>query len=337
MKIAYFALTDEGINTAMRVRDKIGGTLEPKEGFKEAVYENFHKCDALVFVMATGIVVRTVAPLLVGKSTDPAVIVIDQKGNFVISLLSGHLGGANRLAKHIAAEIGAIPVITTATDVQGVISFDEFAKDNGLVIENLSELKYISSAILKGERVGLVSDCPVNIPEVPPEVTVTDAPTGKIRVIVSDRTSKKYQDGSEHALLLRPKSIVIGIGCKKMVPFEHLENCYLSFLDEYEISKSSVFKIATISIKAKEEAILKLCDKYGLDLEIVSDDDISNCDHEFEESSFVKSVTGVPSVAQACSYIASGCGEELTGKIKFSGVTMAACRKKHNQLTFSPE
>lgn len=337
MKIAYFALTDEGFDTAIRVRDRIGGTIEPKARFKESVYENFQKCDALVFVMATGIVVRTVAPLLVGKATDPAVIVIDQKGNFVISLLSGHLGGANRLAKRIASEIGAIPVITTATDVQGVISFDEFAKDNGLVIENLSELKYISSSVLKGERVELISDCPINLSEVPPEVIVTDAPIGDIRVVVSDRTNNKYQVGSEHTLLLRPKSIFIGIGCKKMVPFEHLENCYLSFLDEYEISKSSVFKIATISIKAKEEAILKLCEKYGLDLEIVSDEDINNCNHEFEESSFVKSVTGVPSVAQACSYIVSGCGDELTGKVKFPGVTMAACRKKHKQLIFMPE
>lgn len=334
MKIAYFALTDEAVDTAIRIRDKIGGIIEPKEGFKETVYKDFQKCDALVFVMATGIVVRTIASMLVGKSTDPAVIVIDQKGNFVISLLSGHLGGANRLAKRIALEIGAIPVITTATDVQGVISFDEFAKDNGLVIENLSELKYISSSVLRGEKVEFISDCPINISEVPTEVTVTDTPSGNIRVIVSDRTNTKYQAGAQHVLLLRPKSIVIGIGCKKMVPFAHLENCYLSFLDKYEISKSSVFKIATISIKAKEEAILKLCEKYGLDLEIVSDEDISNCDHKFEESSFVKSVTGVPSVAQACSYIASGFGDELTGKIKFSGVTMAACRKKHKPLTF---
>lgn len=334
MKIAYFALTDEAVNTAMRVRDKIGGTIEPKKRFKESVYENFRSCDALVFVMAAGIVVRTVAPMLAGKSTDPAVIVIDQRGKFVISLLSGHLGGANRLAKRIALEIGAIPVITTATDIQGVISFDEFAKDNDLIIENLSELKYISSSVLSGEKVELITDCQINYSEVPSEVTVTDTPSGRIRVIVSDRTNKRYEDGAEHVLILRPKSIVIGIGCKKGISFDHLENCYLSFLDEYGISIKSVFKIATISIKSEEEAILKLCEKYGLELEIVSDEDICNCDHKFEESSFVKSVTGVPSVAQACSYIASGYGEELSGKIKFSGVTMAACRRKHKKLIF---
>lgn len=334
MNISYFALTEEGFATADRIRDKIGGVIESKERFKESVAEKFCECDALVFIMATGIVVRTIAPMLVGKSIDPAVIVIDQKGEFVISLLSGHLGGANRLAKRIAEAIDATPVITTATDVQGVIAFDEFAKDNELVIENLSELKYISSSLLKREKVEFVTDCLINTSKTPPEIKITDNPNGKIRVIVSDRINKKYEEGAEHILFLRPKSIVVGIGCKKMTSFEHLESCFLSFLDKYKISIKSVFKIATVSIKAREDAIIKLCAKYGLDLEIVSDQEICNCNHKFDESEFVKSVAGVPSVAQACSYISSGCGDELTGKIKFSGVTMAACRKKQKKLTF---
>ncbi|MDE6004987.1 MAG: cobalt-precorrin 5A hydrolase, partial [Oscillospiraceae bacterium] len=108
--------------------------------------------------MATGIVVRVIADLIKSKDTDPAVIVLDQQGKFVISLLSGHLGGANALTSTIAEVLGAIPVITTATDIENMIAFDNFAKNNNLIIENLKNLKYISSAMLEHEKITVFSD-----------------------------------------------------------------------------------------------------------------------------------------------------------------------------------
>ncbi len=334
MKIAYFALTAEGHSTAQRIQKKLGGIIESKEAFAETVAADFHMYDALVFIMAAGIVVRTIAPLLRSKAEDPAVIVLDQRGQFVISLLSGHLGGANRLTEQIAAAIHAVPIITTATDIQGVIAFDEFAKQNHLAIENLPALKHISSALLQGETIQLLTDCSVDTTCMPPQVIISDQPDRKFRVIVSDRLHREWEAGAAYTLFLRPKNLTIGIGCKKAVSFSHLEQFFLHFLEQHQLSLHSVAAIATIARKAKEPAILELCKKYQIPMIIVSDTEIQSCNHHFEVSPFVQQVTGLPSVAQACSYLASGCGEELTGKIKFSGVTLAACRKKQEPLTF---
>lgn len=334
MKIVYFALTNEGRKTAERIRKKLGGVLEPKENFSRTVSADFHRYDAMVFVMAAGIVVRTIAPLIRNKTSDPAVVVLDQNGEFAVSLLSGHLGGANNLTRLIAEATGAVPVITTATDVQGVISFDEFAKKNNLVIENISELKYISGALLDGEKASFLTDCPVNIHNKPECVEIAQKPVGKYRVIVSDSLRTDWTEGAEHVLFLRPCDLVLGIGCKRMTEFSHLENCFLKLLEKYQLSVHSVRTAATVSLKSKEPAILKLCEKYGLEMKIIADKDIKNCEKEFESSEFVQQVTGLPSVAQACSYLASECGEELTGKVRFSGVTMAVCRKKIKKLEF---
>ena len=134
MSTAYFYLTDEGGQLARRLAASHPGDLYNKENFKAALREAFHKYDYLVCIMATGIVVRILAPLLVHKTSDPGVVVMDQKGRFAISLLSGHLGGANDLAREMAALSGGEAVITTATDVAGELSFDTFAKNHHMAI-----------------------------------------------------------------------------------------------------------------------------------------------------------------------------------------------------------
>ena len=334
MKLAYFALTEEGKATARCVQEQLGGTLEFAAPFSETVAADFCRYDGLVFVMATGIVVRTIAPLLQTKAHDPAVVVLDQRGEFVISLLSGHLGGANGLARQIAAAIHSVPVITTATDIQGVPAFDLFAKQNHLTIENLSELKYISSALLRGETVELITDCPICPETIPAQIVRTQTPRGKNRVVISDACGTAWTEDGAHTLILRPRSLVVGIGCKKGISAAHLEHCLTAFLEEYHLSRHGIGCFATISLKAQEPAILALCEKYHCPLKIVDDAEIRKCSHAFEASPFVQEVTGLPSVAQACSYLASDCGTELSGKVKFSGVTLAVCRKKREALKF---
>lgn len=158
MNTAYFYLTDEGEKLAHKLATAHPGDIYNKENFKENLRAGFGKYDSLVCIMATGIVVRMLAPLIVHKTSDPAVVVLDQKGKHAISLLSGHLGGANDLAREMAAISGGEAVITTATDVAGELSFDTFAKKYNMAIENIGQLKHISGALLSGKKVNVFTD-----------------------------------------------------------------------------------------------------------------------------------------------------------------------------------
>ena len=158
MNTAYFYLTDEGGELAHKLAASHPGDIYNKENFKENLRAGFSKYDSLVCIMATGIVVRILAPLIVHKTSDPAVVVLDQKGKYAISLLSGHLGGANDLAREMAAISGGEAVITTATDVAGELSFDTFAKKYDMAIENIGQLKHISGALLSGKKVNVFTD-----------------------------------------------------------------------------------------------------------------------------------------------------------------------------------
>ncbi|MDE6730670.1 MAG: cobalt-precorrin 5A hydrolase [Oscillospiraceae bacterium] len=328
MKIAYFWLTSQGKSVVEKIQAHFGGLIESKQNLKLKITQDFDTYDALVFVMATGIVVRMIADLIQSKTTDPAVIVLDQQGKFVISLLSGHLGGANALTCEIAEILGAVPVITTATDTEGLVAIDNFAKKNNLIIENPEKIKIISSAMLRNETITIYSDL-----DLQDYKRITRNMQLPAQVIISDRIFGQNPD--QNVLLLRPKSLVIGIGCKKNITFQDLETCFLELLDRQNLSVLSVFKIATISLKAQEPAILELCQKYKLILEIIPDEKIKNASLKFERSDFVEQITGLPSVAEACSYFGSYQGESLTGKIKFPGITLAICRKKLKKLYFT--
>ena len=167
--VAVLALTPGGSKLAAHIAVNLEDTslylpdneargfagAHPFTDFKETFANCMKKHQGVVCVMATGIVVRLVGPLLKSKDEDPAVVVVDEMGRNVISLVSGHLGGANRLAREVADITGGQAVITTATDVQGKISFDELAKRAGLVIENLPRVKTLNMALLKEGRIGL--------------------------------------------------------------------------------------------------------------------------------------------------------------------------------------
>ena len=187
MKTAYFWLTPQGEQLALRLQKAFGGTVEPKAAFDAAVRRDFAACDLLVFIMASGIAVRKIAPLVQSKAFDPAVLVLDQQGKYVISLLSGHLGGANAAARRFAAYLGGEAVITTATDVAGVPAFDLFAKQNDLVIENLHELKHISSALVAEEKITLLTDLPVEPDAFSENIVPETHPVQPCAVVISDQ------------------------------------------------------------------------------------------------------------------------------------------------------
>lgn len=190
MNTAYFYLTEEGEKLAYKLATTHPGDIYNKENFKENLRAGFGKYDSLVCIMATGIVVRILAPLIVHKTSDPAVVVLDQKGKYAISLLSGHLGGANDLAREMAALSGGEAVITTATDVAGELSFDTFAKKYNMAIENIGQLKHISGALLAGKKVNVFTD--KNVEELYPEL-VEEQKRGMINIFPLSDFFKIYK------------------------------------------------------------------------------------------------------------------------------------------------
>ena len=186
MSTAYFYLTGEGEQLARRLAASHPGDLYDKTDFKASLREAFHKYDYLVCIMATGIVVRILAPLLVHKTSDPGVVVMDQRGQYAISLLSGHLGGANDLAREMAALSGGSAVITTATDVAGELSFDTFAKKHGMAIENIGALKHISGALLSGQPVRVITS------RTYPELTAAVA-AGKMQLMTVEEMRQEQE------------------------------------------------------------------------------------------------------------------------------------------------
>lgn len=323
-KIAYFYLTSQGQELAGKLCKQVPGTMYGKDDFKKNMREAFQTCDALVCIMATGIVVRTLAPMLIHKASDPAVVVFDQKGQFAISLLSGHLGGANELTGRLARICGAIPVITTATDVEKKISFDVFAKKHHLAIENIQNLKYISSQVVEGGRVDVITDRDYDIFN--EQIHKVEQP-GQYPLVVIDE--RKRVSTNQPVLYLRPRTIAVGVGCKRDMDGDAICDALQTVLEEEGISPLSVKSIATIGLKANEPGITKLAKTYEVPLVIVEDQDIKGLDFEslgIARSGFVETTTGVPSVSTACAYLTSEKKTIIRDKVKFKGITIALAK-----------
>lgn len=358
MNIAYFYMTQKGGALAEALSATLPGYIYNKENYKDGIKEWWDRADALVFIMASGIVVRCIAPYIQSKTSDPAVIVIDQNGRFVISLLSGHLGGANALAVKIAGICGGTPVITTATDVAGVPAMDVFAKENGLVIENIENLKYISSAMVEKKPVVIISERAIdgNFPE---NVTVIQmsAPAEEKScgtdicaeaagcvsntcaeekhcaaavVIAADcRAYSRRFSAKIPVLRIRLRPYVIGVGCKKGISEGTLFEAFDDFIRLHRIDAANVQALATIDLKKDEPCILALAKKIGAKTRIYTKAAVNTVDFEnaggrrIETSDFVRAVTGVGSVSEVCAYLGSDRGKILAGKTKYSGITLA--------------
>ena len=186
----------------------------PEGGLSEWTKESFLRDDALIFVGACGIAVRSIAPYVRDKFQDPAVVCVDEAGQFVIPLLSGHVGGANRLAETVASGIGAVPVVTTATDVEKKFAVDVFAKDHGFVITDRKLAKEISADILAGEPVGVFSDFGFSAwKKIPEGLFENRICKRNLWVTVSGKEKKGIP--SDRVLRLIPRCVALGIGCKR--------------------------------------------------------------------------------------------------------------------------
>lgn len=259
--------------------------------------KHFEQADALIYVGAVGIAVRAIAPYLKDKMTDPAVLAVDEQGHFVISLLSGHVGGANRLTERIADMIGAQSVVTTASDVQGKTAIDEWAKERNLVISDRELAKKIAGAIVDGEKVGFFSDFPVeggcpngyeNQIECEQNVWVTDRliPTCALPLSLIS------------TLRLIPQFATLGIGCRKETPLEAIRTAVIETLEKENLDLRSVRQIASIDLKREEAGLIAFAREQNLPFVTYSSDELLRIEGDFTESAFVRQVTGVGNVCE---------------------------------------
>lgn len=277
--------------------------------------EGFREADALVFCCAAGIAVRAIAPSVKNKAEDPAVVVVDELGKFAVPILSGHLGGANKLALEIAKDIGALPVVTTATDLNGVFAVDVFARSNHLRIENMQLAKDVSAALLAGKAVGFCSDLPCEGP-LPAGLTRERTPLGIC--VTADRDKAPY----EKTLRLLPRRFTVGVGCRSGKSAEELEAFFLRQLADCGVGPGELRCVASIDLKKDEAGLVTLCRKYALPFVTYSAEQLRAVPGDFSASEFVMKTTGVESVCERAAVLAGG-GKLKKRKTAADGMTFA--------------
>ena len=292
-----------------------------KESTKEWAGKQFESADGIIFIGATGIAVRSIAPYVASKKTDPAVLVTDECGKFVISLLSGHLGGANELALQAAEALHAVPIVTTATDLEGKFAVDVFAKKNNCHIFRMKEAKEVSAALLAGEKVGFYSEFPwegelpdglVNCCGLRDENWISENEPGtnvqndnqiksasdlfpKVGIAVTIHKNCTPFLSTTHVV---PQAVALGMGCRKNKEAQAVEKAAFTCLEENQIYPQAVACLASIDIKKEEPGFLALAEKMGIPFETFSSEELLAVKGEFTASSFVSRTVGVDNVCE---------------------------------------
>jgi len=340
-KIVYFPVTEAGRLLAASIDKKLGGgrvlcPVDLKGGRLFAqVKRAFKDLGALVFVCASGIAVRAVAPLLKGKHLDPAVLVTDEAGRFVISLLSGHLGGANRLARMVAEATGGVAVITTATDVMGLPCVEDIAERFSLAIEDIKKIKAVNSAILKGSGVRIVDSDARRLAEIKKafggfrcfsftrKMPVDLKGFGAVVSVTPFIGSKLKANTME----LRPKDVVAGVGCRRGVKAAEVKQAVDSALKLAGLSALSLRNLATIDIKKDERGLISYAKKAGLPVEFFTAEALNKIKRPPSGvSRVVKQKTGAVGVSEPAALVSSGAKRIWLKKIVSERVTVALAR-----------
>lgn len=289
---------------------------EMAQPLQEWCRQVFTESRLLIFVGAAGIAVRTIAPFLKSKLTDPAVLVVDEAGSYVIPILSGHMGGANEWAKLLAEALGAAAVITTATDVNGLFAVDVFARKNHLTLTDTRWAKEISAALLGGEQISFA--CEGRVRGRYPKGLVEETQKHGISVGIH-RKNKLY-----------PKAVILGLGCRKGKEAGELERFILNQLEGLDIAVESVAAVASVDKKQEEPGILEFCKKYQLPFLVFTAKQLEQAPGSYPESGFVKQTVGVGNVCERAAICAlyGEAGRLIMEKRADHGMTMAAAEKE---------
>lgn len=291
---------------------------KPDETLKQWVARQWQSADLIIYISACGIAVRGIAPHVKDKFTDPAVLVVDEMGNFCVSLLSGHVGGANEFALKMEAWIGSTPVISTATDLNGCWAVDVFAKKNNLQISDRTLAKDVSAQILKGNLIPVSSEVEIS-GDLPKGVMKYDGTKAQLGIHIGIHKVDYF----ENTLYLVPKVIAVGMGCRRGKEFEPVDYLFSQTLENENISKLALKNLVSIDLKAEEVAFLTLADCENLPFITYSAEELLAVAGDFKASEFVKSITGVDNVCERSAVLASQNGKLILNKTSHQGVTIA--------------
>ncbi|MGN0349308.1 MAG: cobalt-precorrin 5A hydrolase [Roseburia sp.] len=333
IKRADVTIPSQQIETALFTKCKECMETE-KEGISfaeksigEWTKEQMKKRNALLFIGACGIAVRAIAPNIADKLHDSPVLVMDERGKYVIPILSGHIGGANELAVFIAKKTGAEPVITTATDINGAFAVDVFAKKNRLFVVNKDGIAKVSSKVLSGQTITLsiesghyAKDC-----RLPKGIQLVEYPPMRQVDLVISSEKREF----EAMLLLRPMEYVIGMGCKRGKPEEKIEGFIREHLEKFGILPDQVAGLASIDVKKDERGLLAWSRKEKIPFVTYTAEELSRVNGDFRRSDFVKEKVGVDNVCErAALKMCEPEGQLVYQKCAKDGMTIAIARRE---------
>ncbi len=341
-KLAVIAITKNGSLLAGKIARsyKSADVYLPKEfalpgckvingGLAEEVGRIFGKYKAFAFITATGIAVRMIAPHLKDKKTDPAVVVMDEKGEYVISLLSGHIGGANELAKKIAKLIGGQAVITTASDVQGSIAVDTLAGMLDCAIEDFDAAKRVTAAIVNGGKVAAYShiDIAGRLDSINADIefykTAEDALKAKADAAILITPYLLEIKKRKPVAVLRPRVLVVGMGCNRGTSEEEIERLFIDTLDDARLSPMSVKLVTSVEDKKDEVGLLSFAKKRGLKIKFFTRERLLKGKTPSGASETVFRNLGVYGVCEPAALLAAGAKKLLVAKKKTKNATIA--------------
>lgn len=311
-------LSESDITSYTLGKYRFDNRVKPLGNLKETVKRHFTD-DAVIFIGAVGIAVRSIAPYIKDKFCDPAVLVIDELGRYVIPLLSGHVGGANELANYIGEALSAAPIITTATDINGTFAVDIFAKKNNLLISSRKLAKDVSAALLDNNCIDIDSDIKsIDVKELKKKLNPKNKACD-IKVRITDRI---YDDT---VLTLIPKNLYIGVGCKKNTDADKMWDFVNDIFRLEGLDIRAVKSIGSIDIKRDEDAVKNLANRLNVPFLTFTKDELNSASGDFFESEFVRKTVGVGNVCERA--VCIQCNNLIVKKTAREGMTVAIGRE----------
>lgn len=304
----------------------------------------FSSYSGLIGIFSLGAMVRLIAPHLRDKKTDPAVVVIDDRAENAISVLSGHLGGANDLTRRVANALGARAIITTASDVSETVAVDLLGRAFGWEIENFDQVTAVSASVVNEERIHLIQEAgerdwwPYAKP-LPPYIhqfdNTVDAAIEPFdaALVVTPRTLTASEENTflRKGVLFRPKVLVVGVGCNRGTGADEIEAVISTVFKEAALSMRSIRNLATIDIKSNEVGLLEVCKKYNWPLTTYTADELNTMDIPSPSDTVFRYV-GAYGVSEPAARLSSGATTWLVEKVRSGNVTVSVCLVNHGSL-----